>query len=284
LADVTQQVGGDAIELYTLVGLDSDAHVFNPSPVAARKVGQADLVVMNGLGFEGWMERLLQSSGFKGTAVTASRGITPRTGKAKHIAQLAPKNHEGHDGHHDEEATAHKHLDIGGFDPHAWHDIDNVVVYTQNIAEGLSQADPDHSALYQANAKAYIAKLKALDVELSVLLADVPPAQRKAITSHDAFGYLADKYHLTFIAPQGSTTESEASARDVAMIIRQIRSQHITALFVENIADRRLLEQISRETHAKVGGTLYSDALAKAAPTYIEMMRHNVTTIAKALQ
>ncbi|MFM2483034.1 metal ABC transporter substrate-binding protein [Celerinatantimonas sp. YJH-8] len=266
LGDVVHQVGGNAIDLYTLVGNDSDVHVYSPRPSDIRRVAQADLLIMSGLGLEGWMARLQQSSGFKGKMVIASQGIQP----------LALADEQG-------DIEIHEHEHHGKYDPHVWHDVDNVIIYVHNIERALSEQDPAHQTLYAANARAYIQKLTQLKQFIQSTFNAIPHTQRKIITSHDAFGYLAHAYHLQFIAPQGTNTAAEASAYDVASIIKQIKAEKITAVFIENISDPRLITQISRETHAKIGGELYSDALSKNAPTYIEMMRHNVTTIAKAL-
>lgn len=307
LGDVVQQIGQDQIELHTLVGKDSDVHVYSPTPSDIRNVAHADLLIMSGLGLEGWMSRLQQSSGFKGDLVVASKGIEPLAMAHDEHEEEHHHDHDGaheqdehhdhdgahehdehhdHDGmheHHDEHEMAHHHHHHGKYDPHVWHNVDNVIIYAKNVQQALSTKDPAHKAFYQANAKAYIQKLEGLKGFIQQTFANIPEQHRKIITSHDAFGYFAKAYHLQFIAPQGTSTAAEASARDVAAIISQIKENQISAVFIENISDSRLIEQISRETHAKVGGELYSDALSAKAPTYIEMMKHNVTTIAKAL-
>ncbi len=328
LGDMVKEVGQERVQLITLVGADSDAHVFQPSPRDAGAVAKADLVVMNGLGFEGWIERLLESAHYKGQQVVASSGVKVlKSGEGAHNDKSRDKHagyeehhdshdkhdahkdhaehkahdhdshkkhddHEEHDNHkaHDEhknhaKADHHGH-DHGEWDPHAWHSIDNAIVYVRNIAAGLSKADPAHKADYQRNAKAYITKLEQLEHEIEHLFEDIPEAQRKVITPHDAFGYFANAYHIDFIAPQGNSTESEAAAGDVAQIIRQIRAENIKAVFVENIADSRLIEQISRETGASIGGALFSDALSDTngpAGSYLDMMRHNANALAGAL-
>jgi zinc/manganese transport system substrate-binding protein len=263
LADLVRQVGGDRVDVAVLVGPNSDAHVFQPSPNDAKKIAEAELLVVNGLGFEGWMGRLQKSSGFKGTTVVATTGIKLRLMAA-------------------DESGEPKRL----VDPHAWQNLANGRIYVQNIRDGLIAADPDDKAVYEANTDRYLAEIDSLDAYVKASIARLPPSRRRIITSHDAFGYFGAAYGLDIIAPQGVSTESEASAQDVAKIIRQIKAQKIPAIFIENISDPRLLEQISRETGAKVGGTLYSDALSDAkgpAGTYLDLFRHNIETFMAAL-
>jgi zinc/manganese transport system substrate-binding protein len=265
LGDMVKQVGGDRVEVVTLVPPDSDAHVFSPTPADAKTLAGAQVFFVNGLGFEGWMERLEKSSGFKGKVVVASTGVAPRT----------MIEEEGH--HHGEEAEP---------DPHAWQNLANGKLYVANIRDGLIAADPDGKATYEANADTYLDALATEEAAVKEALSKLPPARRKIITSHDAFGYFGAAYGLEIIAPEGVSTESEASAQDVAKIIRQIKEEKIPAVFLENVTDHRLLDQIARETGAKIGGTLYSDALSEPdgpAPTYLDMFRHNVGTLTAAL-
>lgn len=281
LGDLVKQVGKDHVAVQTLVGPNGDAHTYEPSPQDAIKMSKAKLFVVNGLGFEGWMERLVSASHYKGKVVTASNGITPREFTAEEAAkEEAEEAHEHHNEHHDE------HHD-GGHDPHAWHNIPNAIQYVHYIADGLSQIDPAHQSDYQANAKSYIQKLEQLDADLLKKFAAIPDAERKMITSHDAFGYLSARYHITTLAPQGMSTESEASAKDVAVIVKQIRQEKIKALFVENISDPRMIQQISRETGVKPGQELFSDALSPAngpASTYFDMMQYNTSQILAAMK
>jgi zinc/manganese transport system substrate-binding protein len=264
IADLVKNIGGKRVDIATLVGAGSDAHVYTPTPADARKVAEARLVLVNGLGFEGWIERLVRASGSKATVVVASKGISPR-------------KIGGHD---------HKHDHGHDVDPHAWQNVANVKVYVDNIGAALAAADPAGAAVYRANAEAYQAKLDALEAEIRGTLAKIPQSRRKIITNHDAFGYLEAAYGIKFIAPQGAATDSEPSARDVARIITQIKRQKIPAVFLENISDPRLMQRIAKETGARIGGTLYSDALTDAdgaAPTYLDLMRHNLMTLAGAL-
>ena len=265
LADFVKQVGGDRVAVTSLVGPNGDAHVYSPTPADAKAMAAAKLVVINGLHLEGWLPRLIKSSGTKAPEVTATKGIKP-------IEAAEEGGGHGHDHGHD--------------DPHAWQSIANARIYVANIRDALDAADPAGKASYDANAAAYLAKLDGVEGEVKAAIARIPAERRKAITTHDAFGYFMKAYGIEFIAPQGVSTESEASARDVARIIRQIKAQKVPAVFLENVTNPRLIEQIAREGGAKVGGTLYSDALSDAsgpAGTYIDMMKHNISEIEKAL-
>lgn len=262
LGDFVREIGGDRVAVTLLVGPDGDAHVYSPTPADAKTVAGAKLVVVNGLKFEGWLTRLVKSSGTKATVATATTGITP--------LKMADDHGHGH----------------GGEDPHAWQNVANAKLYIGNVRDALIAADPAGKASYEANAAAYLAKLDALEAEIKATVARIPADRRKAITSHDAFGYFAKAYGIAFIAPQGVSTEAEASAKDVARIIRQIKAQKVPAVFLENITNPRLAEQIARESGAKIGGRLYSDALSAEngpAGTYIAMMKHNISQIEKAL-
>ncbi|MDR7093801.1 metal ABC transporter substrate-binding protein [Hydrogenophaga laconesensis] len=274
LGDLVRQVGGERVGVDVLVGPGGDAHVFQPSPAQARLVAQANVVFSNGLGFEGWMSRLLKTAGYKGEQVVVSKGVR------------ALKEAEGHD--HDEprghKQGAHAH---GGSDPHAWQSVSNTKVFVRNIAQGLCRADPGGCNIYEDNATRYVAKLDALDGEIRAAWSPIPVAQRKVITSHDAFGYYARDHGVKFLAPQGVSTESEASARGVAQLVRQIRQEKIKALFVESISDPRLIEQIGRETGVKPSGALYSDSLSAPggeAATYLDMMRFNTRALTSAVR
>lgn len=304
LGDMVENVGGDRIEVATLVGPNGDAHVFNPTPADARTLADADIFFVNGLGFEGWMQRLERASGFTGALVVTSGGVMPiaMTGGHHHHGAEADDDH-GHDGHadedHDHDGHADEKHDHDGHaeaegddahgddtDPHAWQNLFNGKIYVTNIRDALIAADPDGKETYEANAAKYIAAIEAEDEAARAVIAKLPKARRKIITSHDAFAYFGNAYGLEIVAPEGVSTESEASAQDVAKIIRQIRDEKIPAVFLENVTDRRLLDQIARETGAKIGGVLYSDALSGKdgpAPTYLDMFRHNVGTLTAAL-
>jgi len=262
LGDIMRNVGGDRVEVKSLVGPGGDAHVYSPGPADAKTLAAARLIAVNGLGFEGWIDRLIEVSATGAAVVVASAGVTPRrVGAAIH----GP----------------------GGIDPHAWQAVGNVEIYTDNIRDALARVDPSGRAVYEANAQAYRQRLARLDEEVRRAIASIPPARRRVITTHDAFGYFGADYGVAFIAQQGMSTQTEASAGDVAHIIRLIRDEKIPAIFFENITDPRLLKRIAAETGARVGGTLYSDALTGpdgAAPTYIDLMRHNVGEMVAALK
>jgi zinc/manganese transport system substrate-binding protein len=267
LGDLVARIGGDRVAVTTLVGPDGDAHVFSPSPADAKKVADARVIVENGLGLEGWMSRLAKSAGSKAAVVIAARGVETRK----------MEDDEGGGAHdHGQEIT----------DPHAWQAVPNVKIYVGNIRDGLVAADPEGKAAYDANAARYAQDLDALDGEIRAAWAKVPPDRRRVITSHDAFGYYAAAYGVEMIAPQGVSTETEASAKDVARIIRQIKAEKIPAVFVETISDKRLVQRIAKETGAKIGGALYSDALSPQggpAATYLDMMRSNLRELTAAL-
>ena len=270
LGDMVKNVGGDRVEVTTLVGPNGDAHVYEPTPAAARAVGAANLVVVNGLGFEGWMDRLIQTSGYKGPVVLATRGFKPRemTKEEEEAHDLGPR-------------PQHK------IDPHAWQDLGNGLIYVDNIARGLAPVDPAGAATYQANAAAYKAKLLDLDKWVKSEFAGIPKARRRLITSHDALGYLGSAYGITILSPMGVSTENEPSAGGIAKLIKQIRREKITAVFIENVTDPRLMEQVAKESGVAMGGELYSDALSKPdgpAPNYIEMFKNNVTKIVAAMK
>lgn len=255
LGDFARQVGGDKIKVTSLVGPDSDVHVYTPTPHDARDVGEARLIIINGLGLEGWMPRLLQASDSKAQVVTASQGI----------AVIA----RGNDA-----------------DPHAWQSVKNAMVYVRNIREALVAADPSDAATFKANADRYLTELDALDREVSDAVATIPIERRKVIATHNAFGYFAQAYGVELIAPLGVSTENEPNARDMADIIGQIRRAQIPAVFLENFNDDRLMSRIAAETGAKIGGTLFSDALSDRngdAPTYIDMVKHNIRALTSAL-
>jgi zinc/manganese transport system substrate-binding protein len=255
LGDLAKNVGGNRVDVTTLVGADGDVHVYTPAPGDARKIADADLLVINGLGLEGWLPRLLQVSSAKVPIVTATKGIAP--------------------------------LKLGSeADPHAWQSVANAKSYVANIRDALIAADPADAGSFRKNAQSYLAKLDALDHEVREAVAQIPPSRRKVISTHDAFGYFASAYGIQFIAPIGVSTESEASAKDIADIVAQIKAEKIPAVFLEKMSDPRLIRRIAAETGAKIGGTLYSDSLTDEkgdAPTYIDMVRHNIKALTSAL-
>lgn len=267
LADMASQIGGDLVDASSLVGPGGDAHVYQPTPADAKRLAGADVVLVNGLGFEGWLRRLIAASGYKGAPVVVSAGIAVRQ-----------KDDDGH---------GHSH---GGSkkinDPHAWNSVVNAQVYARNIGEAFAKARPADAARLRANADAYIGRLAALDTYVRAELGAIAPPRRRAITSHDAFGYFAAEYGIEFLAPVGISTEAQPSAQGVGRLIRQIKAENIKAVFVESISDQRLIARIAAESGAVVGGRLYSDALSGPggpADTYENMVRHNVRTLKAGL-
>jgi zinc/manganese transport system substrate-binding protein len=294
IADFAKNVGGDRVDITTLVGPNGDAHVYEPKPADAAAVGAADVVLVNGLQFEGFLQRLVEASGTKAPVVELTKGgeVLKNAEDEHHHGDEEAK--EGEEGHAVEEAEGggHDHAHEGGhhhhgeFDPHAWQSVHNAEVYVKNIADAFCAADAAGCDTYKANAEAYGEKLEALEGEIEAAVAEIPEDKRTIITSHDAFGYFQHEYGLKFLAPEGVSTEAEASAADVAALIKQVKEDKASAMFVENITNPRLIEQIASETGIKVGGTLYSDALSDEsgpASTYIDMMKSNVNTIKGAI-
>lgn len=283
LGDMVREIGGDDVSVTTLVGPDGDAHTYEPTPAAARQLKAANVLVENGLDFETWLPRLAKAADFSGVTVVATTGIVPR----KMSESASAEHHHGHD--HDV-SSAHTHEDHhhhGDRDPHAWQSLQNGVIYVRNIAEGLAAADPAHAAAYRQRAQAYSARIEALDAQIRKTFAGIPAERRQVVSSHDAFGYFGDAYGVRFIPVAGLSTEAEPSAADMARIIKQVKREHVPAVFVENISSPALIQQIARETGARAGGTLYSDALAppgQLAATYLGMFEWNARQLSEALQ
>jgi zinc/manganese transport system substrate-binding protein len=261
LADIVRRIGGGEVAVTSLIGPDSDAHVFEPNPDQARLLAKAQLFVVNGLGFEGWLTRLTRSAQFGGVVVTATDGVTPITTTETGGTSPVP-------------------------DPHAWQDPRYVIIYSDNIARGLAAVDPSHADVYRQRFQAYKAELEALDRQVRSEFGEVPADMRRVITSHDAFAYYGKAYDITFLAAEGLSTDSEPSARSLAELIRQIRREGIKALFLENISDPRLVEQLARDTGTVPGPPLYSDALSRRngpAPTYIRMIEYNTAALKQGM-
>jgi zinc/manganese transport system substrate-binding protein len=259
LGDLVQVVGGERVQVTTLVGPNADAHSFEPKPADAKAILKARLFVINGLNFEPWADKLAKSAAYQGAVVVASRGVKPR--------QM------------EEAGDSHGHPEA---DPHAWQNPSNVVLYVQNIATGLSKADPAGATTYQANAARYARALKDFDAQAKAQFDTLPAAKRRVITSHDAFGYFAAHYQISFLAPEGINADAEPSAKHVAELIRQMKREKIRAVFVENMSNPKLMAQLSKDAGVSVGGTLYSDALsgpAEPGSSYLKMMQHNVTQL-----
>lgn len=260
LGDLVRVVGADRVAVTTLVGPDEDAHIFEPRPGDAKNLLQAQLLVTNGLGFEPWAQKLVKSAGYKGQAVVASQGVKP-------LKLAAGKGH------------SHGH---GDTDPHAWQDPTNVALYVRNIAAALGKLDPEGKSIYQANSEAYAKVLQGIDVDIKSQITKIPADKRKVITSHDAFGYFGARYGITFLAPQGASTGSEPSAKEVGQLVRQIQKENIKAVFVENMSNPKLLAQLSKDAGVTVGPVLYVDALSKPdgpADSYLKLVRYNATKL-----
>lgn len=271
IGDFARQVGGDRIELKTLVNPNGDAHVYEPRPADAIAIARADVVLVNGLMFEGFLSRLIEASGTSAPVVELTEG-----------ADILRDPDGGHYHYYGDRAVFHE----APYDAHAWQSIANAKVYVQNVARALCAADAEGCATYEENARTYVDQLTALDAEVRTAVEAIPEDRRVAVVAHNAFRYFERDYGVTFLAPQGVSTEAEASAADVASLIREIRERRAASVFAENIADARLVEQIAAEAGLSLGGTLYSDALSEPegpASTYLDLMRHNVTTITTAL-
>ncbi|MCL2161607.1 MAG: metal ABC transporter substrate-binding protein [Betaproteobacteria bacterium] len=264
LGDLIRQIGGERVSVHTLIGPGQDAHAYEPRPSDARLIRRAGLIVQNGLGFDDWLPRLVRASGYRGRLLVASEGIRP--------LEMHGENH--------------RHARNEHIDPHAWQDVANVRGYADNIAAALIAADPGGANVYRANVARYRAALDALEADIRAAVASLPQERRRVVSSHDAFAYFARAYGMTFLAPVGTAGHSKPGARDVARLIEQLRKEKAPAVFIESIADPRLIERIRAESGAVMGGTLYSDALSPPegpAPTYIAMMRHNLGTLMAAL-
>jgi zinc/manganese transport system substrate-binding protein len=306
LADMVKQVGGDAVEVVSMVGYGADAHVFSPTPADVRQIAQAQWVVTNGLGFEGWVDRLISASGYKGPVLVASKGVTAlaedhESAKSveshdKHSESHQASHNDSHNESHNKNPNTnadskkhthgHRHHDDDQ-DPHAWQSLSNAKIYVENIRAGLVQLLPESRAAIDQRASDYQARIDALDEYTHQAFNQIPLANRRVMTTHDAFGYFAASYQIEFLSIQGWSTDREPSAAQVGQLIRQIRQDRIKALFFEHLADTRLVERIADETGAKLGGTLYVDALTAPgtpADTYLKMFALNVETILKALR
>lgn len=260
LADLVREVGGDHVHVVSMVPPNGDPHEYEPTPDDARALKSADLVFTSGLGLEGWFSRLAKASGYQGQPVVASDGVRSR--KMEEDGRTVT-------------------------DPHAWNSIPNAMIYVANIEEALSRADPDDAAAFKANAETYGAKLKALDGYAHAAVESVPREDRKVLTTHDALSYFGATYGVKFLAPLGVSTEKEASAADIAKVIRQIRAEHVGTYFFENSNDPRLVKQIADATGSQPGGELFVESLSPAdgaAPTYLAMFKFNVDKLVAGMK
>ena len=312
LEDLVSVIGGKRVHVTSLVRRNMDSHMFQPTPRQAKIVASADLVIMNGLGFEGWMERLVKASGYKGKTIVATDNIPKLKFEDDHDDHDDhkkddhghKKDHDDHkkDDHgHKKDHDDHKKDDHGHkkdhddhhghghgeWDPHVWLSVPNMKIYVTNVAEAMSRMDPSSKTYYMKNLKKYISDLNNLDKFIRRSINSIPKKDRVVITSHEAFGHLSNEYGIEFLAPQGLSTETRASASKIASIVRFIKKHSVKAVFPENITDNRLIEQIAKQTKIKIGTSLYSDALSEKngpAGTYLNYMRYNVNTIVNALK
>lgn len=273
LGDMVRQIGGDQVEVTTLVGPNGDAHVYQPTPGDAKAIAAADLIVVNGLGFEGWFDRLFKASQSKAVVAVASTGVIPLTVKDEE---------EGESRH----VHAHVHGGKNTTDPHAWQSLANGRLYARNIGEALAKVAPERAERFLSAAAAYSQRLGVLESWVQRELSAIPKADRRIITSHDAFGYFGKAYGVELMAPVGLSTEAEPTAKEVAALIRQMKATKIRAVFIESMTDPRLIQQVAKDGGGTVGGTLYSDSLSPEdgpAATYEAMFRHNVDVLKAAL-
>lgn len=279
LDDMVQEVGGNHVKVRSLISREGDAHGYNPRPRDVSAITQADLVVFNGLQFEGWMSRLLDAAHYRNPIVIASDGITPLK---------TQEEHDDHDADHDahEHAEGHEHHHHHGpYDPHAWQDLRNGAQYVRNIRDGLIKVDPVHADDYRQRADAYLARINTLDSQIRQQMSQLPE-ESVVITGHASFNYFAKAYGVQFMALQGLSTEDDPSAASVAALIRIVKAHHVRALFNESMTRSALLNQLSQETHVPIAGTLHSDTLASTgdASTYLGMMQHNAGLLYNALR
>ncbi len=259
LADVVKNVGGDYVNVKSLVPPNGDPHEFEPSPDDAKAVKAAAVNFVSGEGLETWFERLVKASGATLKPVVVSTGIKT------HIFEEDGKK-----------VT----------DPHVWNSVPNVLIWVANIEKELAKADPEDAAAFKANAERYSKELQELNVSVHAKIGAVPRDKRNVLTSHDAFGYYGKEYGVSFLSPLGVSTETEASAADVAKLIDQIKKEHVKVYFFENSNDPRLIKQIADATGAQPGGELYPEALSAAdgpASTYAKLIQYNTDQIVIAI-
>lgn len=259
LGNVISEIGKENVEVTSIVGPNGDAHVYQPKPSDAQNIANADILFINGLGFEGWIERLIETAGFQKNVVVVTKGITPRV--------------------FGEEGSLMT-------DPHVWHNPHLVKKWVHHIVKALSELDPLHKDAYEKNGKAYVKELHKLDKWIKKRLEAIPQNQRRVVTAHDAFGYFSERYGVEIISPQGLSTDAEPTVKTVHRIIKLIKKHHISTIFLENIANTKMITQIAEETGAKIGGVLYSDSLSlpfEEGNTYLRLMYHNMTYLENAM-
>ena len=281
LGDMVKVIGGEQIRLTTLIGPGADAHAFDPSPADIRTLAKAQVLVVNGLGFESWMPKLARAAGFKGKEVVASEGVTLRQLDTDHA-------HDHHDHGHRHSKSVKTPQQARNVDPHAWQDLNNGIRYAQNIAEGLSKVDPANAAQYRQRAESYVADMTALHGDIRQAIQGVPVERRRVVMPHDSMGYFGEAYDVTFFSAAGLSSDAEPSAKDIVRLIREVKASASTALFTEGVSgNARVMDQVARETGLKVGGPLFTDSLnapGQPAGTYLGMFRWNADQIISALK
>jgi len=259
LGDLVKIVAGDSVEVVTLVGPDGDAHTFEPTPKDGVSLAEADVIFENGVGFEAWLDKLYSSSKSKAKRVVVSEGLRLRTLENEH-------------------------------DPHLWHDVKNAIHMVGVIRDKLAEADPPNADKYRANAAAYLDRLNTLDAWVVEKVGTLPKAKRKLVTSHDTFGYFADRYGFEVVGSgleSVSTEASDPSPAAFAKLVGEIKAAKVPAIFAENVHNPKLMERLAKEAGVKVAPPLFTDALGKPGSegdTYEKMMRYNVSTIMDALK
>lgn len=295
LGDFVQNVGGERVSVKVLLPPGTDPHTFSPAPSDAQAVADAQVLVENGLGLEAWLEELTANAGGERTTITASGGLTTLHSHEEggehaddHSAEASGEHADDHSAEASgEHADEHGHGEGG--DPHMWLNVQHAIGYVQAIRDGLKRADPAGANTYDANAAAYIKQLEQLDAEIVQAAEGIPEAQRKLITNHDTFGYFGQRYGFTIVGSvfEGTSTEQEPSAQQIAALVEQIRAENVRAVFTENTVNPRLAQQLADEANIKVVSTLYTDALGASGSdgdTYLKMMRFNIKEISAALQ
>ena len=257
-ADMAREIGGDAVEVRSIVPIGGDPHLHEPTPSDATLVNSADLILRNGLTFEGWLNELIAYSGSDAEVVTITEGIRP-------IESLDYAN-----------AT----------DPHAWMDASLGLIYLRNIKNALVRLDSANREMFELNYEVYRRQIRALDDEIRTAVQRIPEGQRVLITSHDAFQYFGRRYGLALEAVLGVSTDAEVQTSDIARLTRTLQARRVPAIFIESTINPKLLQQIASDNGVCIGGSLYADSLGDAespAPTYYDMLRHNADVIVAAL-
>jgi zinc/manganese transport system substrate-binding protein len=264
IADMLANVGGDRLDIKTIVKAGEDSELYQPTAADVATVAAARAIFLNDLNeeFEPWLEPLLKQAQFKGTKVVVSRNVRVLMAEEEHpiSGRLLPS----------------------AVDQHAWLDPRNGIIYVRNIAAALARLDPTGADFYEARAMAYEKAILAVDAWGRQEIAAVPAAKLRALTSHDSLQYIANCYGITLLSVNGWTNKSEPSAEELAKLARQIRVERVKALFLDSITDPRAMQRIAGETGARIGGTLYGDALSPIggeADTYLKMLRHDVSTL-----